>query len=199
VNNVSISPEAKIGAGTIIHMGTMIEGACVIGENCTIGPNTHLIDSIVDDGAHIWHSVAQNARIGKNTTIGPFAYLRPGADIGESCKIGNFVEIKNTSFGNRSKASHLSYIGDSNIGEDVNIGCGVITVNFDGKCKHLTIVGDGAFVGCNANLVAPVAIAENTYIAAGSTITSNVPEGALAIARCRQTNKEGWVDKNLSR
>jgi len=188
-----ISPLAKIGRGTVIYPGTIIEGMCEIGENCIVGPNAHLIDVKLGDNVHFWHSVAQKSRVGSFSSVGPFAYLRPDSVIGEHCKIGDFVEVKNATIGDGSKASHLSYIGDAYVGKNVNIGCGVITVNYDGKNKHLTTINDRAFVGCNSNLIAPVTVEQDSYIAAGSTISDDVPAGALAIARARQTIKEGWV------
>ena len=131
--------------------------------------------------------------MGKGTKVGPFAYLRPGCTIGENCKVGDFVEVKNSSLGDGSKASHLTYIGDSDVGRDVNIGCGVVFVNYDGTNKHRSNIGDGAFIGCNTNLVSPVSVEDGAYIAAGSTITEDVPKDSLAIARQRQRNIEGWA------
>ena len=128
-----------------------------------------------------------------------FAYLRPGSKVGAGCRIGDFVELKNAVIGDGTKVPHLTYVGDAQIGERANIGCGVVFVNYDGHKKHRTTVGDGAFIGCNTNLVAPVTVGRGAYTAAGSTITEDVPEDALAIARCRQTNKDGWVRKHASR
>ena len=136
-----------------------------------------------------------DSQIGNGTTVGPYAYLRPGSRIGNNCKIGDFVEFKNASFGDGSKASHLSYIGDADVGSNVNIGCGVVFVNYDGKNKFRTVVKDNSFVGSNSNLVAPVTIEENSFIAAGSTITEDVPKDSLAIARGRQVNKADWNNK----
>ena len=182
----TISPTAKIGRGTVIHLGTVIEGDCVIGDNCIIGPNAHLINMHLGDNVHFRHSVGEKSSVGSHTAVGPFAYLRPHSKIGEHCKIGDFVEVKNATIGNHSKASHLSYIGDAEVGSNVNIGCGVITVNYDGANKQLTTIEDNAFIGCNSNLIAPATVAEGAYIAAGSTITDDVPAGSLAIARARQ-------------
>ncbi|MPN50577.1 Bifunctional protein GlmU [bioreactor metagenome] len=131
--------------------------------------------------------------MGNNTNIGPFAYLRPGSVIGNDVKVGDFVEVKNSSVGDGTKASHLTYIGDSDVGENVNIGCGVIFVNYDGKEKHRSVVKSGSFVGCNVNLVSPVVVEEGAYVAAGTTVTRNVPKGALCVGRAREKNIEGWV------
>lgn len=183
----------KIGRGTVIHPGTILEGNTVIGENCHIGPYSRIEDSIVKDGVHFMNSVMIQSQIGYNTKVGPFAYIRPGSNIGENIKIGDFVEIKNSNIGNNSKVPHLSYIGDADIGKHANVGCGAVVVNYDGKKKTRTSVGDHAFVGCNVNLVSPVVINDYAYIAAGSTITDEVPEYALAIARNRQTIIADWV------
>ncbi|MCL6585051.1 MAG: bifunctional UDP-N-acetylglucosamine diphosphorylase/glucosamine-1-phosphate N-acetyltransferase GlmU [Anoxybacillus sp.] len=190
-----ISPEAKIGRDTIIYPGTIIEGATVIGEDCAIGPHSEIKNCVVGNHTTIRHSVAHDSEIGNHVTIGPFAHIRPSSQIGDDVRIGNFVEIKKSTFGKGSKASHLSYIGDAEVGEDVNLGCGSITVNYDGKNKHLTKIEDGAFIGCNANLIAPVTVGKGAYVAAGSTITDDVPGNALSIARARQVNKENYVDR----
>jgi bifunctional UDP-N-acetylglucosamine pyrophosphorylase/glucosamine-1-phosphate N-acetyltransferase len=187
-----IGPDVKIGAGTEVLPFTIIEGNTVIGENCVIGPGSRLIDMEIGDNVEVTYTVAQKSVIGDGSVIGPFANLRPGTKLGKNTKIGAYVETKNTVMGDGSKAPHLSYLGDAVIGEKVNIGCGTITVNYDGARKHATTIKDGAFVGCNANLVAPVVLGKNSFVAAGSTINRDVPDGALAIARCRQENKEGW-------
>jgi len=182
-----------IGKDTIIHPGTQLEGNTVIGENCQIGPYSRIENSIVKDGVHFMNSVMIDSQIGSNTKVGPYAYIRPGSNIGENVKIGDFVEIKNSNIGNNSKVPHLSYVGDADIGEYVNMGCGSIIVNYDGKKKTRSTVGDHAFVGCNVNLVSPVVVNNYAYIAAGSTITDEVPEYSLAIARNRQTIIADWV------
>ena len=133
--------------------------------------------------------------MGKNTNVGPFAYVRPGCTIGDDIKVGDFVEVKNSTIGNGTKISHLTYVGDTDLGERINLGCGTVTVNYDGKKKYRCTVGDDSFIGCNTNMVAPVTIGRGSYIAAGSTITEDVPEDALAIARSRQTVLEGWAAK----
>ena len=143
--------------------------------------------------AEIVQSVVVGSHVGEGTHIGPFSYVRPGSSIGPHCRIGDFVEIKNSNIGAYTAAAHLAYIGDADIADNVNFGCGSITVNYDGVAKYRTRIGSGAFIGSNSNLVAPLEIGENAYIAAGSTITSDIPENALAIARARQENKDGWV------
>ena len=195
INTAYIDEEAVIGAGTVIYPCVVIEGKSVIGKDCVIGQNSKIKDSKIGDGTDIMSSVITESTVGERTHIGPFAYLRPGSKIGNDCKVGDFVEIKNSSFGDGTKASHLAYIGDSDVGAGVNIGCGVVFVNYDGRDKHRSNVGDGAFIGCNTNLVSPVNVEEKAYIAAGSTITQDVPAGALAIAREKQRNLEGWVEK----
>jgi bifunctional UDP-N-acetylglucosamine pyrophosphorylase / glucosamine-1-phosphate N-acetyltransferase len=190
-----ISDDAQIGSDTVIYPGTVILGKTVIGEENTIGPQTEIKDSKIGNGNTIRQSVVHDSEVGTETTIGPFAHIRPKSVLENNVKIGNFVEIKKSVMSSGSKASHLSYIGDAEIGKDVNLGCGSITVNYDGKNKFLTKVEDGAFIGCNSNLVAPVTVGKNAYVAAGSTITENVPAESLSIARSRQTVKENYVQK----
>ncbi|GAB7387218.1 bifunctional UDP-N-acetylglucosamine diphosphorylase/glucosamine-1-phosphate N-acetyltransferase GlmU [Bacillaceae bacterium] len=190
-----IEADVVIGADTVIYPGTVIRGRTTIGEGCEIGPNSEIVNARIGDRVSVKHSVVQESTIEAGTSIGPFAHIRPGSEIARHAKIGNFVEVKNARIGEGSKASHLSYIGDAEIGSGVNIGCGAITVNYDGEEKHKTIVEDGAFVGCNTNLIAPVKVGKEAYIAAGSTITHDVPAKALAIARERQTIKENYVGK----
>jgi len=190
-----IDSTVQIAPGAIIYPGSIIEGTCTIAEGAIIGPYTHMRDSTVGQLSAIRHSVLTSAEVGTQTEVGPFAYLRPGAKIGNKCRVGNFVEIKNATLANGAKAAHLAYIGDADIGQRVNIGCGVITANYDGKNKHRTTVEDGAFIGSNANLVAPVTIGENAFVAAGSTITKELPAHSLGIARARQENKENWVKR----
>lgn len=193
--NTYIGPDVKIGQDTVLYPGTILSGQTEIGANCTIGPNSQIENCMIGDHTTIRQSAAFDSQIGQDVQIGPFAHIRPKSDIHAHVKIGNFVEVKKSVFGEGSKASHLSYIGDAEIGRDVNIGCGTITVNYDGKNKYLTKIEDGVFVGCNSNLVAPVTIGKNAYVAAGSTITEDVPSEALSIARARQVNKENYVEK----
>lgn len=190
-----ISIDAEIGRDTIIYPGVVIEGKTVIGEDCVIGPNSQINDSTIGNRTVVKHSVVQQSVIGEDTSVGPFAHLRPEAELGNHVKIGNFVEVKKSKIGDESKVSHLSYIGDAEVGKNVNIGCGSITVNYDGKNKHKTIIEDNVFVGCNANLVAPVTLRTGSFIAAGSTITKEVPKDSLAIARARQENKIDYAKK----
>lgn len=190
-----ISSDAVIGCDTVVQPGSMIEGATVIGEGCLIGPNTQIVDSRIGDRTSIHTSVVRESTIADDTAIGPFANIRPLSDIGSHVKIGNFVEVKKSTLGDDTKVSHLSYIGDAEVGNNVNIGCGSITVNYDGKNKFQTIIEDDVFVGCNSNLVAPVKVGKGSFIAAGSTITKEVPEDALAIARARQENKPNYGNK----
>lgn len=190
-----ISADAVIGQDTVIQPGTMIEGKTVIGEDCVIGPNSQIVNSQIGNGTSIHTSVVRDSVVAVDTAIGPFANIRPFSEIGSHVKIGNFVEVKKSKLGDETKISHLSYIGDAEIGTNVNIGCGSITVNYDGKNKHKTTIGNDVFVGCNSNLVAPVTIGDNSFIAAGSTVTKDVPSDSLAIARARQENKLNYISK----
>ncbi|MBD8034998.1 MULTISPECIES: bifunctional UDP-N-acetylglucosamine diphosphorylase/glucosamine-1-phosphate N-acetyltransferase GlmU [Solibacillus] len=190
-----ISADAIIGSDSVILPGVIIEGKTVIGEDCKIGPNSHIVDSKIGNATTIHSSVVLNSQVGDETAVGPFAHLRPESSLGNHVKIGNFVEVKKSTLGNDTKVSHLSYIGDAEVGSNVNIGCGSITVNYDGKNKFKTIIEDDVFIGCNSNLVAPVTLKKGSFIAAGSTITKEVPEDALAIARARQENKLGYMSK----
>ena len=190
-----IDEGVKIGRGTVIYPCVVIEGDVTIGEDCVIGQNSRIVDSEVGDRTTVQSSVLLESKVGKDTNIGPFAYLRPNSTIGDGCKVGDFVEVKNSSMGDGAKASHLTYIGDSDVGSNVNLGCGVVFVNYDGSKKYRSVVEDGAFIGCNSNLVSPVHVGKGAYVAAGSTITEDVPEGALYVARSRGTVREGWVEK----
>jgi len=194
-DNTYIEDDVQIGTDTIIYPGTYLRGKTIIANECTIGPNVELSDTNVESGTIISHSVIDSANIDKNVKVGPFAYIRPDSHIGESVKIGDFVEIKNSTIGKGTKIPHHSYIGDAILGESINIGCGTITVNYDGEKKHQTKIEDRSFIGCNSNLIAPVTIGKDSYIAAGSTITNDVPDFALALAREKQINKEDYVRK----
>lgn len=191
-----IDEGVRIGRGTVIYPGVILEGNVRIGENCTIGQGSRIVDSTIGNGTSIQNSVILESKVGKDTKIGPFAYLRPNSTIGDGCKVGDFVEVKNSSMGDGSKASHLTYIGDSDVGKDVNLGCGVVFVNYDGSRKYRSVVDDGAFIGCNSNLISPVHIGEGAYVAAGSTITEDVPGGALYVARSRGKTFRDWVEKS---
>ncbi|EOB9204863.1 TPA: bifunctional UDP-N-acetylglucosamine diphosphorylase/glucosamine-1-phosphate N-acetyltransferase GlmU [Staphylococcus aureus] len=187
-----IGPDVTIGSDTVIEPGVRIKGRTEIGEDVVIGQYSEINNSTIENGACIQQSVVNDASVGANTKVGPFAQLRPGAQLGADVKVGNFVEIKKADLKDGAKVSHLSYIGDAVIGERTNIGCGTITVNYDGENKFKTIVGKDSFVGCNVNLVAPVTIGDDVLVAAGSTITDDVPNDSLAVARARQTTKEGY-------
>lgn len=193
--NTYIENDVQIGQDTIVFPGSILKGSTVIGSDCQIGPNSEIAGCEIGDGTVIRQSVAHKSSIGSHVNIGPFAHIRPDSKISDEVKIGNFVELKKTVFGKGSKASHLSYVGDAEVGSNVNLGCGSITVNYDGKNKFLTKIEDDVFVGCNSNLVAPVTVGKGSYIAAGSTITKDVPGKALSIARARQVNKENYVEK----
>ncbi|MFI0615236.1 bifunctional UDP-N-acetylglucosamine diphosphorylase/glucosamine-1-phosphate N-acetyltransferase GlmU, partial [Staphylococcus aureus] len=187
-----IGSDVTIGSDTVIEPGVRINGRTKIGEDVVIGQYSEINNSTIENGACIQQSVVNDASVGANTKVGPFAQLRPGAQLGSDVKVGNFVEIKKADLKDGAKVSHLSYIGDAVIGERTNIGCGTITVNYDGENKFKTIVGKDSFVGCNVNLVAPVTIGDDVLVAAGSTITDDVPNDSLAVARARQTTKEGY-------
>jgi len=194
-----IGADVTIGADTVLYPGTVLKGNTVIGENCVIGPNSDIEDSAIADGASVKHSVLSKAEVGARTSVGPFAYLRPGAKLGEDVKVGDFVEVKNATIDNGSKVSHLSYVGDAKVGKNVNIGCGAITVNYDGYNKSVTEIEDDAFIGSNVNLIAPVKVGKGAFVVAGSTITQSVDENDLAIARQRQENKPGYAEKIRAR
>lgn len=194
-----IDPRAAIGAGTVVLPNTIVRGACSIGAGCELGPNTMIRDCRVGDHTTVNASQINESTIGSHTTVGPFAYVRPGCTVGDHCRIGDFVELKNSVLDDGTKVSHLTYVGDSDVGKRVNFGCGTVTTNYDGKKKYRCTVGDDVFLGCNTNLVAPVTVGDGAYTAAGSTITEDVPAGALAVARARQENKGGWVKKFFAR
>jgi len=188
-----IDEDVTVGPDTVIEPQTFLRGATSLGSNCHVGPACDITDSQIGDDCRLNRAVLWGAQVGSNCTIGPFAYLRPGTVLGDKVKVGDFVELKKSTVGSGSKVPHLAYVGDAEIGVGVNIGCGTITCNYDGFAKYPTIIEDGAFIGSNTNLVAPVKVGKNSIIAAGSTITSEVPEDALAFARARQVNKEGWA------
>lgn len=190
-----IGPEVCIEQDTVIYPGNVLEGTTVIGRGCMLYPNNRLNHSQVGERVILQSSVILESSIGDESTVGPYAYIRPGSEIGSRVRIGDFVEIKKSVIGEGTKVSHLTYIGDAQLGKEINVGCGVVFVNYDGKRKQKVTVGDHAFIGCNVNLIAPVEVEQDSYIAAGSTITHKVPAKALSIARARQVNREGWVDK----
>ncbi len=192
-DGVIIAPDCIIGKGTVILPSTIIKEGCTIGSNCVIGPSTVLYKTTVGKSSTLNNVQAEQAEIADNVSAGPFVRIRPGTVLKNGVHVGNFVEIKNSVVGEKTKLPHLSYIGDSDVGQGANFGCGCATANFNGKSKNRCTVGDGAFIGCHTSLIAPVEIGERAYIAAGSVITESVPSDALAVARSRQTNKQGWV------
>lgn len=193
--NTYIDEGVIIGSDTVIEAGVQIKGMTVIGEDCFIGANSEIIDSKIEDNVKITQSVIEESIIHKDADVGPFAHLRPNAEIGERVHIGNFVEVKNASLDEDTKVGHLTYVGDAKLGKDINVGCGVVFVNYDGQAKHQTVIGDHSFIGSNVNLVSPVIVEANAMIAAGSTITKDVAEYDLAIARTKQENKAGYAKK----
>lgn len=193
-----ISPLAVIGSGSYIGAGVTVCGNSVIGENCTLIGSTRIKDTVIGCNTAVESCVITDAKVGNNVTMGPFAYVRPHSVIGDNVKVGDFVEVKNATIGDGTKISHLTYVGDSDVGKGVNFGCGTVTVNYDGVKKHRTTIGDNAFIGCNTNLVSPVKVGDNAYIAAGSTVTDNIPDKSFAIARSRQTTKENYVAEKMS-
>ncbi len=194
-DSIIIGEDVRIKKGTIIYPNTIISGDTRIGENCIIGPNSEIKNSIIENNVTCKHSVIEDSIIKDGTSIGPFAHLRMKTIIGENNRIGNFVEIKNSSIGNNTNAAHLTYIGDTACGNRVNFGCGVITVNYDGIKKHHTTIGNDVFIGCNSNLIAPVNIGNDVFIAAGSTITSSLADYDFSIARSRQVIKKNYSAK----
>lgn len=194
-----IEKDVQIGADTVLLPGCIVKGGTVIGTDCVIGPSADITDSRIGSGVHVKHSVLLEAEVGNDVNIGPFAYLRPGAKLADHVKVGDFVEIKNAVIGEGSKVPHLSYVGDARVGRNVNMGCGSITANYDGFNKQLTEIDDDAFIGSNSNLIAPVKVGKGAYVVAGSTITHNVGDDDLAIARERQVNKAGYASKLRSR
>lgn len=196
---VSIEKGVSIGIDTEISGNVKIYGNTKIGKNCRITGSTRIEDSIIGDNVVIDNSVIESSKVGDNTDIGPFAHLRPKANLGKNVHIGNFVEVKNSNVGDFTKAGHLAYIGDADLGQNINIGCGAIFVNYDGKFKHRSKVEDGAFIGSNCNIVSPVHIEKEAFLAAGSTITEDVEEGDLSIERSKQVNIKGYVEKKKKR
>lgn len=192
-DGVMIGRDVQIGKGTRILPNTIILGDTKIGENCIIGPNSWVADSVIGNGVVLDNCKITDSTIEDGVDCGPFVKVRAGSVLKKGVHIGNFVEVKNSIVGEGTKSAHLTYIGDSDVGAGVNFGCGTVTCNYDGKVKSRCTIGDGAFIGCNTNLIAPVEVGEKAYIAAGSTITDDIPSDALSIARAKQVNKEGWV------
>jgi len=193
--NAYIGPQVEVDEGTVILPGTILRGKTVIGKGCTVGPNTMITDCQIGDAVTVNASQLVESVVEDGVIIGPFAYIRPNCRIRKGAKLGDFVEIKNSDIGEGTKINHLTYVGDADVGQKVNFGCGTVTVNYDGVKKFRTVIGDHAFIGCNTNLVAPVEVGEGAYTAAGSTITEDVPAESLAIARSRQEVKKNWVKR----
>lgn len=194
-DTIVISPDAKIGSGTTIYPGCMIMGNTKIGKNCVVGPYTETMNAVFEDNVTCKQSVVYDSKILSGATVGPFTHLRLNSTVGVNDRIGNFVEMKNSTLGEKTNVAHLTYIGDTTCGSHVNWGCGTVTVNYDGKNKHKTIIGDNVFIGCNTNLIAPIKVASDSFIAAGSTVTYNIEQGEFVIARTRQEAKRGYADK----
>ena len=199
IEDTYIGKDVVIGKGTTIYPNVYIEGETRIGEGCSITPASHLINATIGNNTKIIASRIDSSTVGNNVSIGPNSHLRGNSQVDDNVRIGNFVEFKNTKFGMGSKCAHLTYLGDSTIGKNVNIGCGVVTVNYDGVHKFPTVIKDNAFIGSNANIIAPVTVGEYAVIAAGSTVTEDVPDRDMAIARARQINKEGYGYKYIKK
>lgn len=197
IDGVVIEETVVIGVGTRIEPGVVLKGDTIIGEGCLLTSGSRVEDCVIGDRTIINASQCYRSRIGNEVTVGPFSHIRPDSDLADHVHIGDFVEVKNSFIGVGASVSHLTYVGDSDVGRNVNFGCGCVTVNYDGVNKHRCRIGDNAFIGCNTNLVAPVEVGDNTFIAAGSTITDAVADGDFAIARARQVNKKGLGAKKL--
>jgi bifunctional UDP-N-acetylglucosamine pyrophosphorylase/glucosamine-1-phosphate N-acetyltransferase len=195
-----IDMDVSVGADTVIGPGVLLEGRTSVGERCRIHAGARLTNSTVGDGVVVLdRSIIVESRVAANARIGPFAHIRPESDVAEDAHVGNFVELKKTRLGRRSKANHLAYLGDAAIGDDVNVGAGTITCNYDGVAKHKTVIEDGVFIGSDSQLIAPVTIGKGAYVGAGSSITENVEPDALAVARGRQTTRPGWAAARRAR
>ena len=195
-NNCYVEPGVEIGIGTVLMPGVILQGKCTVGYGCVIGPYTQLTNVQVGNHTRIDSSHLEDCAVGSNAQIGPYAHLREGTQVSAGAKVGAFVELKQTQVGEGSQIPHLAYLGDATVGSEVNVGCGVVTANFDRRDKSATQIGDRAFVGCNTVLVAPVSVGKGAYVAAGSTITEDVPAQALGIARAHQSNRKEWALKN---
>jgi bifunctional UDP-N-acetylglucosamine pyrophosphorylase/glucosamine-1-phosphate N-acetyltransferase len=195
-DSITIDESVKLGSDVIIEPQTHLRGNTVIGSGCRIGPGSLIEDSQLGDNTTVLFSVIRNSQIASNSTIGPYTHFRGDVTLGEGCRVGNFVELKKSTIGNKTNIAHLSYIGDATLGNQVNIGAGTITANYDGVKKHPTVIGDGSKTGANSVFVAPVNIGSNVTIAAGSVITHDVEDDALAIARQKQKVIPGWKTKS---
>lgn len=193
--NTYIAPNAVIGRDTTIYPNVTIKSNTIIGEDCQIKPNSYLENVQIGNGVKVISSTISDSKIGDYTSVGPYSHIRNNCELGKHVRVGNFVELKNTTYGDGSKTAHLSYLGDTEVGSNTNIGCGTITVNYDGKNKYKTKIGSDAFIGCNSNLIAPLEIGDGAVVAAGTTVTENAPDDALVIARVKQENKVGYAKK----
>src|SRR5688572_13841382 len=192
-----IDEDVMVGADTVIHPGVHVEGRTQIGQACEIHAGVRITNSVLDDRVTVQnYCVITGSRLGAGVTVGPFAHIRPDTELGEGAHIGNFVELKKSVLGKGTKAGHLSYLGDAIIGDHVNIGAGTITCNYDGAKKNQTIIEDGAFIGSDSQLVAPVTVGAEAYVGSGTTVRENVPAGSLAVSGGKQRNIEGWVSAN---
>jgi bifunctional UDP-N-acetylglucosamine pyrophosphorylase/glucosamine-1-phosphate N-acetyltransferase len=195
-----IDPDVQVGPDTVIHPGVYLEGQTRVGAACEIHSGVRIVDSTLEDRVTVRnYCVIQESRIAAGAILGPFAHLRPGSDVREDAHVGNFVELKKTVLGTRSKANHLTYLGDATIGNNVNVGAGTITCNYDGRQKHQTVIEDGAFIGSDTQLVAPVTIGPGAYVGSGTTVRENVPAGSLAVSAGKQRNIEGWAERKKTK
>lgn len=194
--SVYVEETVTVGEGTFLMPGTILRGNTVVGPNCKLGPDVMLTDCIVEEGVTINASQCEDSRICKNCEIGPYTHIRPHCVVGEGSKIGAFVQLKNCNLGAGTKMAHLTYVGDSDVGDNCNFGCGTVTCNYDGFKKFRTTIGSNVFVGCNTNFVPPVKVGDGAFIAAATTVTNDVPEDAMVIGRSKQTVKEGWAAAN---
>lgn len=198
-----IGMDVQLASDVTLLPGSMLEGATRIGQGSVIGPDARISSSVIGDDVTVQYAVITQSEVDSGATVGPYAYIRPGSHVGKRVKVGDFVEIKNSNLGDDTKVSHLAYVGDADIGERVNVGCGAITVNYDGKRKQRTTIGDDSFVGSNVNLVAPLTIGKGSYLCAGSTISTDVPDDGFAIGRPQQVTKanyvKAWKERRLAK
>lgn len=194
--SVYVEESVTVKPGTLLLPGTILRGKTVVGAGCTIGPNTMLTDMEIGDNVTINASQCEESRIEENCEIGPYAHIRPHCVLGRGSKLGAFVQVKNSKLGAGTKMAHLTYVGDSDVGEGCNFGCGVVTCNYDGYVKSRTTIGSHVFIGCNTNFVPPVTVGDGAYIAAATTVTEDIPADAMSIGRSRQSNKAGWAAAN---
>lgn len=198
-DSVYVEDEVTVGAGTLLLPGTILRGSTAVGPNCQIGPQVMLTNCTVGEGCVINASQCEDSTIEKNCQIGPYTHIRPHCVVGEGSKIGAFVQLKNCNLGKGTKMAHLTYVGDTDVGDDCNFGCGTITCNYDGFQKFRSTIGSGVFIGCNTNLVSPVHVGDGAFIAADTTVTEDIPQDAMAIGRSRQQIKDGWAAANRAK